>query len=138
MTSPNQLFDLVEERRSRLAELHQAESITLQTGGGGGTSEGMEERVAKLETHFGYVRKDLDEIKADQKTIITALSALPTKRDLTTNILVMVAIGLSVLAITVGGIVGGLAWLDRATDPRPAQAAVEPWQNDPIVRPPSK
>ena len=80
----------------------------------------MEERVAKLETHFEYVRKDLDEIKGDQKTIIAALSALPTKRDLTTNILVMVAIGLSVLAITVGGIIGGLAWLDR---PVPVAAA---------------
>lgn len=103
----------------------------LKPRGGGGTSDGMEERVTRLETHFEYVRKDLDEIKADQKKIISALSALPTKRDLTTNILVMVAIGLSVMAITVGGIIGGLAFLDR-----PARPSVdEPWRNDPIVQP---
>ena len=99
---------------------HPSWARPLNTSGSDGTSGSMEERVAKLETHFEYVRKDLDEIKGDQKTIIAALSALPTKRDLTTNILVMVAIGLSVLAITVGGIIGGLAWLDR---PVPVAAA---------------
>ena len=83
----------------------------LKSGDGGGTSDGMDSRVTKLETQMEFVRDDLREIKGDLKTIIGRLGELPTKRDLTTNTLTIVVIGLAVLAITVGGIIGGLALL---------------------------
>lgn len=100
----------------------------LKPDGGGGTSDGMEERVTRLETHFEYVRKDLDEIK----TSLKKLDDLPTKRDLTNNLVAIVTIGLAVLAITIGGIVGGLAFLDRPPLPTPLDV---PSRNDPIVQP---
>ncbi|WGM31471.1 hypothetical protein [Brevundimonas sp. NIBR11] len=96
----------------------------LKTGGGSGTSDGMEERVTRLETHFEYFRRDLDDIK----TSLKKLDDLPTKRDLTNNLVAIVTIGLAVVAITIGGIIGGLAWLDR-----PANSS-EPWANDPVVQ----
>ena len=37
----------------------------LQPPGGGGTCDGMEARIASLETHLEYVRRDVGEIKAD-------------------------------------------------------------------------
>jgi len=83
----------------------------LKKSGGDGTSDGMDSRVTKLETQMEFVRDDLREIKGDLKTIIGRLGELPTKRDLTTNTLTIVVIGLAVLAITVGGIIGGLALL---------------------------
>lgn len=90
---------------------HRLRQRVLSSGGGGGTSDGMDSRVTKLETQMEFVRDDLREIKGDLKTIIGRLGELPTKRDLTTNTLTIVVIGLAVLAITVGGIIGGLALL---------------------------
>ncbi len=97
----------------------------LQTGGPGDTSDGMDSRVTKLETQMDFVRDDLREIKGDLKTIIGRLGELPTKRDLTTNTLTVVVIGLAVLAIAIGGIVGGLSWIDRASAPVPVATAVQ-------------
>lgn len=124
-------MNVLDDTRRRLERLERQQAgEPLQGDGGGGTSSGMEERVAKLETHFEYVRKDLDEIKADQKTIIAALGILPTKRDLTNNVVAIITVGLAVVAITIGGIIGGLAWLDR-----PARA---PWADVPVVAPQTK
>lgn len=83
----------------------------LKSGDGGPTIDGMEERVTRLETHFEYVRRDLDDIK----TSLKKLDELPTKRDLANYWIASITVGLAILAITVGGIVGGLAWLDRVT-----------------------
>ncbi|MFY0400823.1 hypothetical protein [Brevundimonas naejangsanensis] len=96
---------------------------TLKNGDGDGTSGGMDSRVTKLETQMEFVRDDLREIKGDLKTIIGRLGELPTKRDLTANTLTIVVIGLAVLAITIGGIVGGLAWIDRSGAPPPTAVA---------------
>lgn len=41
----------------------------LQTGGGGGTYDGMEARVAVLETHVEYIRRDISDPKADMGVI---------------------------------------------------------------------
>lgn len=51
-------------------------SHDLQPTGPSGTSPGMEERVAKLETHFEYVRRDLDEIKLSLGTISSNLGSI--------------------------------------------------------------
>lgn len=81
----------------------------LQAGGGGGTSGSMDQRVTRLETHFEYVRKDLDEIK----TSLKKLDDLPTKRDLDSWRWQWLATGIAILALTVGGITGGLALIAR-------------------------
>lgn len=103
--------DITKELSEIKASLNQP--TRLKDGDGGGTFSGMEERVAKLETHFEYVRKDLDEIKADQKTIIAALTALPTKKDLDSWRWQWLATGVAILALTVGGITGGLALIAK-------------------------
>ncbi|MNN36610.1 hypothetical protein D3C81_1505120 [compost metagenome] len=45
------------------------------TGGSGGGSE-LEARVAKLESHIEYIRRDIADLKGDAKTIATDVSAL--------------------------------------------------------------
>ena len=37
----------------------------LQSGGGGGTYDGMEARVAVIETHIDYIRQDIGEMRTD-------------------------------------------------------------------------
>lgn len=105
-----------------------ASMIDLKGGGSGGTFGGMESRVTKLETQMEFVRDDLKEIKQDLKSVLDRLGQMPTKRDLSNNIFASVAIGLAILAITVGGIVGGLAWLDAAKHSTPPPASSAPQQ----------
>lgn len=83
----------------------------------GGDSMGTEERVAKLETHFEYIRKDMDEIKSGQKEMLTKLSDLPTRNDLWAWKLQWTGIAVAAIAIIVGGIIGGLSWIKSDTTP---------------------
>lgn len=85
----------------------------LNTGGGGGTFGAMEARVTKLETHMEYVRRDLDALKAGQDKILAKLNDLPTKGDLEAWRWQWLATGLAIIALTVGGITGGLALIAR-------------------------
>lgn len=48
----------------------------LQPPGGGGTFDGMEARVARLEADVGHIQKDVSEIKDVMKDVRTDLSAL--------------------------------------------------------------
>src|SRR3546814_7058822 len=68
----------------------------------------MESRVSSLETHMEYVRRDLDELRVGQATIIDRLNHIPTKADLDTWRWQWLATGLAIVALTVGGITGGL------------------------------
>lgn len=59
---------------------------TLKHGGGGGTSGGMEARLAKLEAHMEHVladvsalKADVGKLKTDMATLIERVSNLPTK-----------------------------------------------------------
>jgi len=88
--------------------------------------------VTRLEAHFEYIRDDLDEIKAEQRTFATrfeakldAINALlndirveltkrPTTAQFWGTIGAVAAIALATIAIIVTGIVGGLAWLQTA------------------------
>lgn len=81
-------------------------------GGGGGMSD-LVTRVAVLETHVGHIQDDVREIKADLKTAIGYLSVLPTKRDLDSWRWQWMATGVGIVALTVGGITGGLALIAR-------------------------
>ena len=44
-------------------------STPLQSGGGGGTFDGMEPRVAVLENNVEYIKRDIGELKADVSEI---------------------------------------------------------------------
>lgn len=110
------LQDFFAETTKLNSERHGFDRQDLQHGGGGGTSGGMEERVTKLETHFEYVRRDLDDIKSAQRTsadtqtrILDKLNLLPTRTELNTWRWQWVAIAVAIIALTVGGITGGLA-----------------------------
>lgn len=111
MTTQSQLQRLLKDN----AELRDSirEATGLKHSGGDGTSGGMEERVAKLETHFEYVRRDLDAIKGTQDRILDKLNLLPTRSDLNTWRWQWIATGLAIVALTIGGVTGGLALIAR-------------------------
>lgn len=81
----------------------------LKSGGGGGTSGGMDGRVSRLEALVDVTREDLRDIKGDLRTLIDTVTGLPTKRDLDTWRWQWVATAFAIIALTVGGITGGLA-----------------------------
>lgn len=104
---------------------HRLEEIALKGGGGGGISDGMDGRVSALEAHMEHVREDTREIKALLGGISDKLSAMPTKSDLWSWKLQWTAIGIGMVAIIIGGIIGGLAWIQpEPTPPAPAQPIV--------------
>jgi hypothetical protein len=49
---------------------------SLKSGGGGGTSDGMEARVAKLEASVEHIQKDIAEIKGDVREFRSGIGAL--------------------------------------------------------------
>lgn len=89
------------------------EAPALKDGGGGGTSDGMEGRVSRLEAHMERMQEDMREVRTDMKTAIGYLSVLPQKRDLDTWRWQWIATGVGIIALTVGGITGGLALIAK-------------------------
>lgn len=74
MSDPSQLFD-----QSGLIESLQRQ---LKAGNGGGTSDGMEPRIAKLEAQMEAVRSDLSRLAnlpADLATVKENVRHLPSK-----------------------------------------------------------
>lgn len=73
-------------------------------------AEGVSDRVTRLEVDRHSIRRDLDEIKEQLKL----LPQLATKRDLDTWRWSWLAIGIGIVALTVGGITGGLSLIAGA------------------------
>lgn len=99
---------------SREERANHDETDGLDYGGGGGNGGHMNERLARLETEYEHVRRDLDEIKADQKQVAsdvrngfdemrTEFAKRPTKEDLTNSKLQWVGIGVAVVLLLLGG-----------------------------------
>lgn len=91
-----------------------------------GDSDGGDamERLTRLETHFEYVQRDLGEIKGTLKDMAAVLSGLSTRdeiaslrRDLWAWKWQWTALALAVVAITIGGIIGGLDWIKPEPTP---------------------
>mgnify|MGYP006973659723 CR=1 FL=1 len=89
-------------------------------GDGGGFGMNEAERLTKLETHFEYIRRDLDELKDGQTAVMNKLgeiqnqqAGLPTKSDLRQWTLQWIAVCIMAVTLVVGGIVGGLSWLKQ-------------------------
>lgn len=110
------------------AELAQHKSGALKGGDGGGTSGIMDGRVSRLEAHMEHVREDMREIKQSLSAIsgkLERLGEMPTKGDLSSWKLQWTALAFAVVAIVIGGIIGGLAWIQSAPEkPSPAQPIV--------------
>jgi len=101
--------------QNRFFERRGATSDTpLKPPSGGGTSDGMESRVTALETHMEYVKRDLHEIDRKLDLVNDSLGKLATKSELKTWQWQWIATGVAIIALTVGGITGGLALIAQA------------------------
>src|SRR3546814_9899988 len=83
------------ERKERGRDLEQAQ--TLQSGGGGGTYDGMEARVAKLESGVDEIKKSLTDIRVTLASIDERTKQMATKWD--------VVLILGAMAALIGGVV---------------------------------
>lgn len=110
-----QPIDLDERRRGR-SGVGAGPGGPLNTGGTGGTFDGMDGRVSRLEAHMEHVREDMADIKSVLGSISDRLNQLPTKGDLWSWKWQWTAIGFATMAIVIGGIIGGLAWIQPAPD----------------------
>lgn len=95
----------------------------LKRGGGDGISGDMDGRVSRLEAHMEHVREDMRDIKSSLGQIADKLNQLPTKDDLWSWKWQWTAIGFATMAIVIGGIIGGLSWIqpspEKAAPPQP-------------------
>jgi hypothetical protein len=108
----------------RAAQVDEPE-LPLKGGDGGGTSSSMESRVTRLETHFEYVRRDLDDIRDSQGKILDIVGNLATKADLWAWKWQWTALAFAMVAIVIGGIIGGLSWIQpEPAPPTPVQVTI--------------
>ena len=75
--------------------------------------ERVPERVAQLEANFGVIERDL----ALVKTSLRRIDDLPTRHDLWEWKLTWTGVAVGAVALIVGGIIGGLAWI-KPENPR--------------------
>lgn len=86
-------------------------SNNLSGGGGDGTFDGMEARIAALEANVANLKGDTGRIEAKLDRIDSSVAKLASKGDLLGYL-----IAISTVALTmVGIIIGGLAWLETYT-----------------------
>ncbi len=88
--------------------------LPLFGGGGGGTSDPMETRVTRLEVQMEHVDRTLASIDSKLDKANDRLMLLPTKTEVSSWKLQWTALALAVVAIVIGGIIGGLAWIQPA------------------------
>jgi hypothetical protein len=108
----------------RQLDTKESEEPILKGGGGGGTYNDMEARVTRLETHMEYVRRDLDELKTGQVEILNLARGLATKHDLWAWKWQWTALAFAVVATVIGGIIGGLSWIQPEDKPTQVQPIV--------------
>ncbi len=117
-----QPIDMNDYRKGK-GGLTEEQGAPLNTGGPGGTYDGMDGRVSRLEAHMEHVREDMRDIKTSLGQIADKLNQLPTKGDLWAWKWQWTAIGFATMAIVIGGIIGGLAWIqpapEKPTAPQP-------------------
>lgn len=103
-----------------LSEALGRKARTLRDGDGGGTSDGMDPRVTRLEewAKLSETRSARMEDKLD--TIVGQLAQLPSRSTLLNYFIGAVGIGLAILA----AILGGLAYLDGRDAKREAPAPI--------------
>lgn len=113
-----------------------ASMANLAKGGPPPYDPNMEARVSVLENEVKHIRKDLDEIRSALGQIASKLSELPTKRDLSSWTWQFVAVGAGVIAIVIGGIIGGLSWIQA--EPGKQAIYIQSAPPDQAPQPPTK
>lgn len=108
---------LVDDRFLVEIEEREKSQPSLRGGKGGGTSDHMEARVTRLEIQMENVDRTLGSIDGKLDKVNDRLLLLPTKTDLNGWKLQWTALALAVVAIIIGGIIGGLAWIQPASAP---------------------
>lgn len=134
---------VLDQVRARIDRIENSLSDpALKSGGGGGTSGFMEERVTRLETHMEYVRRDLDDIKSGQTALLAAVQDLKTEitstRGTAAGKVTVITTGIAVVAILLAVIAFGGDRFNQGMDVAAAiqakpSAPAEPWINDPVV-----
>ena len=131
-------FELEERVRQQQQAADEATARNLKHGDGDGTSGGMDGRVSRLEAHMEHVREDMSEIKVAIKEMSAKidgfadrlngvgdrLNGLATKSDLWAWKWQWTAICVAAVALIVGGIIGGLAWIKPDVSPPQVQPIV--------------
>ena len=79
--------------------------------GPGGPQEPFEGRVTRLEAHMDYRRRDIADLKSGQAKLLDVIPNLATKADLGAWKWQWTALAFAVIAIVIGGIIGGLGWI---------------------------
>lgn len=74
----------------------------LNGGNGGGTFDGMEERVAKLEDKVDKLSESVGNVRERLVAVETKIDALPTKDWITTRLQAYLGIMVAVSAIAIG------------------------------------
>lgn len=114
----------------------------VKSGDGEGTSDGMDQRVTRLETHMEYVRRDLDEIKAGQTALLTAVQDLKSEvistKGSAAGKVTVISTGIAIVAIILGVLAFGGDRFSQGMEVAAAAEAArssssEPWLNDPVV-----
>lgn len=80
-------------------------------GDGTGEPPAMTDRITRLEVHVEHVQADVTEIKTDLKSVLGKITDLPTRANLHNYTLTGIALGLAVMAIVIGGIIGGITYI---------------------------
>lgn len=115
------------EEQARSAALRAETDGILQGGGGGGTSGGVEDRVTRLELQMEQVGKSLNSIDGKLDKVNDRLNLLPTKSELFAWKWQWTALAFAVVAIVIGGIIGGLSWIkpDAPAASSPAPVVIQ-------------
>lgn len=97
------VFDIMKFQKvsKRLGEMDDSNEHTLKGNGGGGTSGGMDDRIARLEKAVDGLQSHVTDLRIDVATLKENVRHLPTKPWLFTTLAGM----LTVLAAIVGLIV---------------------------------
>ena len=82
----------LDDYRGKLEREVQEQQASLKSGGGGGTSGGMEARVAKLEGQFEKLNDKIDELRIDVAVLKERVGNLPGKGFIVTATLTGLAV----------------------------------------------
>ncbi len=104
----------------------------------------MDQRVTRLEEwakhsdqRMGRMEEKLDRIGDVLGRVETSVAGMATKRDLANYTFAGLGIGLALMALIIGGIIGGLGWLKPDSSPPPPVTITAPAPQIIYMQPPA-